>query len=355
MKKSEKKYYNFMDDLEEYPDAWCFMVWSKRGPGKTYGTLLGALEEKHRIIYLKRLKDDVNLLLTEFNGTDLSPYKPINRDTRHNVKPVKLRDGIGFFYEFEDNEPMGPPVAYCLSLSMVSKYKGFELSDCDWIVFDEVLPQLGERFSKKEGEQLMDLVLTVNRDREARGLPGVKLIMFSNATNVSTPVTNILEITDDMAELDNNHGEYKYLEDRGILLHRLPPNKYARHIEQTGIYRAMHNTAWGKMAFGSEFGYNDFSNTGKIQMKELKPLIHLHYKNNDYYIYERKTDHKFYMTYSGSPKCRDHYDLNRENDQKRFYEEWYFDLRQEIIHDNMIFEKYSMYDLIINYKQFFVL
>ena len=65
MRKNEKKYYNFMDDLQEYSDAWCFMVWSKRGPGKTYGTLLGALEEKHRIIYLKRLKDDVNLLLND--------------------------------------------------------------------------------------------------------------------------------------------------------------------------------------------------------------------------------------------------------------------------------------------------
>lgn len=355
MTKKSKQYYNFLDDLDQYPDAWCYVVWSMRGPGKTYGTLLGGLERKHRIIYLKRLKDDVNMIMTEFNGTDLSPYKPINRDTDHNVRPVKLRDGVGLFHEFADDGPLGPPVAYCLSLSQVSKYKGFDLSDCDWIVFDEFLPQLGEKISRKEGEQLMDLVLTCNRDRELRGRESIKLILFANATNVSTPVTNILEITDDMADMDNKKIEYMYLEDRGILLHRLPPNKYNRHVEKTGIYKAMANTAWGRMAFGSQFGYNDFSNTGKLQMKELRPLIHLHYKNSDYYIYQRKTDQKFYMTYSASSKCPDQYDLNRENDQKRFYTDWYFDLRQECIHDNMIFEKYTMYDLIINYKQFFVL
>ena len=33
--KKNKKYYHFEDDLQAYPDAWCFIVWSKRGPGKT--------------------------------------------------------------------------------------------------------------------------------------------------------------------------------------------------------------------------------------------------------------------------------------------------------------------------------
>ena len=34
-----EKYYYFPDDLERYPDAWCYIVWSRRGPGKTYSAL----------------------------------------------------------------------------------------------------------------------------------------------------------------------------------------------------------------------------------------------------------------------------------------------------------------------------
>ena len=47
------------------------------------------------------------------------------------------------------------------------------------------------------------------------------------------------------------------------------------------------------------------------------------------------------------------YDLSLENDQKRFYEEVYFTLRDACINDRFKFKAYSMYDLIINYKKYF--
>ena len=47
------------------------------------------------------------------------------------------------------------------------------------------------------------------------------------------------------------------------------------------------------------------------------------------------------------------YNLNRENQQKRFYIEHGSQLRDACIGDRMQFEKYSYYDLIINYKNFY--
>ena len=43
------------------------------------------------------------------------------------------------------------------------------------------------------------------------------------------------------------------------------------------------------------------------------------------------------------------------SDSQLFYLEHQIDLRNETINDKMIFEQYSMYDLIVNYKQFFSL
>ena len=47
------------------------------------------------------------------------------------------------------------------------------------------------------------------------------------------------------------------------------------------------------------------------------------------------------------------FNLNRENEQKLFYSDYGIDLRLSCIEERMKFEKYSMYDLIVNYKKFF--
>ncbi|MBR5004524.1 MAG: hypothetical protein IKY14_03575, partial [Erysipelotrichaceae bacterium] len=52
-------------------------------------------------------------------------------------------------------------------------------------------------------------------------------------------------------------------------------------------------------------------------------------------------------------KCLFDYDLNRENEQKLFYINHQIDLRDECINEKMKFQKYSMYDLIINYTKIF--
>ena len=38
-------YYHIRKDLEEYPDAGFICVWSRRGPGKTYGFLRMCIDD----------------------------------------------------------------------------------------------------------------------------------------------------------------------------------------------------------------------------------------------------------------------------------------------------------------------
>ena len=52
-------------------------------------------------------------------------------------------------------------------------------------------------------------------------------------------------------------------------------------------------------------------------------------------------------------KARTKFNLNRENEQKRFYDEYLIDLHDACINERFKFEKYSMYDLITNYKKYF--
>ena len=353
MKKTDN-YYHFEKDLQDYPDAWCYVVWSARGKGKTYSALKFSYEEKIPIVYMKRTIEDVQLICNSNSyGFDPSPYVPINRDCNYNIHARSIENGIGGFWEFEDNEPSGLPVSYCLAESAIKKFKGFDFSRCDWIVFDEFIPQLGERISRKEGELLLDLYMTVARDRQKRGKAPLKLILFANAEEISTPITNTLEIVDVMADLNASGQTHFFDGDRGILLHHITNEEFPlQEEEKTGIYEAMKGTAWGAKSFEGSFANNDFSNVEFKSLKGMTPYIHIHAKMHDYYVYLHKNTGVYYMC-SSRGSCIFEYNLDKENDQKRFWLEHQGELRDACIEDKMKFQKYSMYDLIINFKKFY--
>lgn len=106
------------------------------------------------------------------------------------------------------------------------------------------------------------------------------------------------------------------------------------------------------MAYGGHFGYNDLSAIGRVSLKRYKPVCAVSYKRDNFYIYMR--DGLYYMCKTRSA-TNNIYNLNRENDQKLFYLEYAIDLRIACIEGKMIFETFTMYDLIVNYKKFFSL
>lgn len=352
-------YYHLLKDLVNFPQAWCVVVWSRRGPGKTYSGLWTHVSQDIPIIYMKRTVEDVNTISSNSNthNIDLCPYAPINRDKLTDIQPISISKGLGAFYKHLDGEAVGDPISYIMALNKIKSVKGFEASRCKWIMLDEFIPQIGERINHREGEQLLDLYMTVLRDKVSRGDEELKLILFANAEDISTPITRELEIIDDMAKL-NTSGDNNilFLEDRGILLHHIVPDEVPAvkmQDNQLGIYKAMKNTAWGRKTFEGEFANNDFSNVCNVSLKGMRGFIHLKYKAHNYYIYLKDETGVFYMCESTTHHYEFDYDLSLENDQKRFYEEVYFTLRDACINDRFKFKAYSMYDLIINYKKYF--
>lgn len=361
-------YYNVFDDIRKYPKAWAYLIVGGRNTGKTYGSLKGCYELEKNFIFIKRTNKDIDLLCagsgsigTKKNqyGLDLSPFKSINRDIGSNVKAFKIHEGLGGFWECAADDtgtekPEGAPIGTLISLNSVSKFKGFDMAENDYMIFDEFIPAPWEKVNRKEGDQLMDLYKTVSRDREHRGREPLKLICLANAVNISNPVSNILEVTDIIADMQIYNIENTYIEDRGIFIRILRPDKeFEEQEEQSNIYKAMGNTAWGQMALKNTFAYNDFSNVSKAQIKGYAPRCSFIYKHKKYYIYQRQE--KYYVTYSAFNAKKPEYNLDLENDQKRFYFDFAIDLREECINGNMLFESYTMYDLIVNYHKIFVI
>lgn len=344
------KYYFFGDDLAKYPDAWCYVVYGARASGKTYSALRFAYENNIPLMYTKRTKEDVNILCTNENGIDLSPYVPINRDAGYNIRPQLIKNGIGGFYDKTDSEgnPTGAPVSYVSALNSMKTIKGIELSFCDWFLFDEFIPQMGEIVRHAEGQMLLDMYMTINRDRTKRGRQSLKLILFANTEQISTPITNELEIVDDIVNLNASGETHLYLEDREIMLHHITEFEVPTNAENEGIYKAMKNTAWGLKAFGGEFTNNDFSNIGRDNIKNYQPIVCFKYKHVKWYIW-RKADKVFICNIKGNAPL--YYDLDTDNGKLLFFNDFIISLRIDTANGNVKYSSYSIYDLVMNYKR----
>lgn len=348
-------YYHISKDVFDYPDAIIYIVWSRRGPGKTYGSLRYPYH-KFKTLYMKRTNKDVKTICTWDSSSDFdpSPWSPINRDFGTNVHPKLLQEGIGAFYDCdEEGKTTGSVINYIASLNAIKTIKGIDLSDAEWIIFDEFIPQPGEVTKRDEGEMLLNLYETVNRDRVKRGRPPLKLILFANAEEISTHITSALEVVDTMAEMQaRNIGSY-FDRDRGIFFRHINKEDFPiSEKESSGMARVMRGTAYAAKAYEGQFANNDFSNVQKLSLKGMRCLYHLHYKRqHDAYIYIGKNG-VWYMCHVKGPAIES-YNLDRENDQKRFHADHVMDLREACINDRMRFEKYSYYNLIINYAKIY--
>lgn len=349
-------YYHISKDVKDYPDATIIIVWSRRGPGKTYGSLLYPYG-RFKTLYIKRTNDDVATICNYTGDTDFdpSPWAPINRDKGLHVHPRLIQKGLGAFYNCDDEGvPCGEVINYIASLNAIKTVKGMDLSEAEWIIFDEFIPQPGEVVKRAEGEMLLSLYETVNRDRRKRGRPGLKLILFANAEEISTHITNALEVVDTMADMQASGTHIYYDEARGILFHHISDEECPLlDIEKGDMYKAMKGTAWAAKSYEGTFSGNDFTNVQRMSLKGMRCLWHIHYRQlNDAYIYISKNTGMYYITRTRGVPIRS-YNLDRENEQKKFFADHVIDLREACINDKVRFEKYSLYDLIINYSKIY--
>ena len=360
----KKYFYDVEDDLKKYPEAIIYIILGGRNTGKTFSTLKYHYENDKRFIFIKRTIEDIKLLLAsdkyESIGkeqVDLSPFKSINREYGYNVGAYDIdkTNGIGAFYNRgEEGEAVGNIVGYLLALSAVYKFKGFDLSDVESIIFDEFIPNKWERVRRDEGTQLLELYKTVSRAREHKGLDPLKLICLANSTDIACPIIQEFELINDIAEMEVNQEEYLYIEERRILIHKIKDSKEFYDTEaQSPIYKAMAGTKWVDMALENKFAYNDFSQISKKKLKNYQCRFYFNYRNQYYYCYYNEDNNHYYINQIRDNKCEKFYDLDIEIDQGRFFLEQIIDLKNETLEGNATYSAYGVYDLVMNYKRIY--
>ena len=349
-------YYDIGEDLKNYPDNWCYIAYSGRNTGKTYSALKFMYMNKCKFGFVKRTNEDVDILCKADKGiinakVNLSPWAPIMRDNPGvRIKTTKIMKGIGAFHNTDpEGEPFGDPIGYVFSLNAISDIKGFNY-DADYLIFDEFIPKPWERINRHEGDQLLDLYKTLDRDRIHRGLAPTKLICLANATEINNPVFSILEVVDSVAALDDK--ESFVYEERGIFIRKVNAFAFKEVEEKHPMYEALKDTQWGQMALDGSFAYNDFSLVKNISLKGAAPYCSLTYKRKQYYIYVKGA--LYFATTSPFNKANaPSYNLDKESDRNRYWMDVGMDLRLSAIDGKMYFKTYTLYDVIFNFKRIF--
>lgn len=337
--------------------CWCVLIVGARDRGKTYSMLKYAIEQREQLIFLKRTVEDVKLLVAsskhpDMFDDDLSPYADLNSDMNLNVQPRKIYEGVASFHNDQDENKF--KCGFCFALSKVSDFKGFGgLRECKYLVFDEFIKQPWEKnLSRFEGESALDLYWTAARDREQRGKEPLLFVGLANANDVSNPLFNVLELTDDVVDMVHKHEDIRKIGGKLVVLVDDSKLTVAKDEKKSLIYEDLKNTSWGRITFNNEFALNDFSAVGFRSIKGMHPRCMVKYKNEAWYIYQK--DRYFYVCDSKSNnlniKC---YDLAIEADIKPFYTKECVTMYDAYVKKKITFQKYRMLDVIIHFKKFF--
>lgn len=355
-------YYHVFSDSCQYPNANLIVTFSRRGPGKTTGALLGAMLRGLRIMYIKRTIADVKMITNGGGAVDLSPWETVNRlkGTNYRAMSVKGVDGFAEVVQCDsENNPVANvlPIGYICALSAAGKIKGFDLSDkVDIMLVDEFVPNKGVIAKQAEGDQTLDILATLVRDRHKRGLKDIKLWLFSNCDYIACPITRTLCLLDDVYDMASLGESTYYNEDRRILLHHIKPDEYVETINYN-MFNFMNNTDWYKRNIVGDFD-EDFSNIiPSISFKNYKPVAKISYNGNVIHILHKSSDSSYYITYNYNNRVSTeipHYDLNYENSIRLFY---HSSIYTSILNSSMIekvkYSSYSIYDLFRRYSAIF--
>ncbi|MEE3444484.1 MAG: hypothetical protein VZQ49_06515, partial [Methanobrevibacter sp.] len=194
------------------------------------------------------------------------------------------------------------------------------------------------------------------RDRHKRGLPNIKLWLFSNCDYLACPISRTLGLLDDIYELSSKKASYFFNSQRGMLIHHITSEEFTSTINDE-MFSFMKDTDWYKRNIEGELD-EDFSNIEvKSNTKNYKCIAKLWYNNKNAYILFRESDSSYYITYDYNIRVSNgvqYFNLTLENDIRLFnITPLYQDILKSLMINKVKYSCYSLYDLIKRYYDIF--
>lgn len=277
---------NYIDKIR----AFTYII-GGRGIGKTFGTfdLFFDPEFMHDspFIYMRNKSIQLKESATAFGN----PFKKWNKKRGRNVQVVP--EGEHYLIQekiFEDNKLKDIKVyGYAVALSTFENLRGVDLSDVNYVVFDEFI-ELGT-LNFNQYKTFSHFYETVNRDRELEGEDPLKVILLSNAQKLDNSILAGYDLISTIEDMIKNGIEIRSSRDHTIML---PKSNVSELKKDTALYRMTKDSDFYDEAINNSFANDSFTGVKKRKVIEYVGLCQI----DDMYIYRHKHDNHYYITYT---------------------------------------------------------
>ena len=261
------------------------VILGTRQIGKTYGTLKLMTDEKRNFILMRRTQTEADFIT---NGT-LNPFLALGRT---DIKVKKESQYIGKIQAETENG--FDPIGITLSLTCVSKIRGFSGVAFTDLVYDEFIPESHINRIRNEGDAFLNAVVTISGNREIEGKPPLRCWLLANSNNIGSPILKALNITDKVESMDKSGQELSILPDRGIIIVLAKARELADKRKKTSLMKAISKESeFTKMAYDNEFSYNDAENVTRRDLKQYQQIAAV---TGVFTIWKHKGDGSLYIT-----------------------------------------------------------
>ena len=271
-----------------------------RGTGKTYGILKELLNRSdcynELFLHVRRTQTQLDII----NKTEYSSYQEINSDTGDCVYPFSINKYVAGYHRAITNEsgklipdPDGKLLGMTAALSTFSNLRSVSMSSIKTIFYDEFIPQVSEKIMKYEGQAVLNMYETVNRNRELQGENAVKMIMASNANTLYSDVLQSFGILNNVAKMLQTGKEVSRIKSKGIAIIQLFHSEISWLKSKTVLYKANTDEMFNEMSIHNRDIVLTSENICSMPIKEYKPL----FAYGGISVYEHKSADKYYVTY----------------------------------------------------------
>ena len=274
------KWYKIPDDNKLRP--FTFIV-GGRGIGKTYSAIeRGLTEHENAFLYLRNTKEQIE----ESCGIFGNPFKKWATDHNRDIQLVKDKNHALIVEYINDGQKIAKNVTGAgAALSVFSNLRGVDMSNVNYIVFDEFIENRTLTFNQYDA--FLHMYETVNRNRELEGLPPVKCVLLSNAQRLGNPILrgfNLIPVIENMQKT----GQKSYAD--GAIRIELPFSEVSEEKRQTALYNATRGSEFASEALDNNFINDSFTGVKKVNIQEYNPVVCV----DDIYIYRHKSEAVYY-------------------------------------------------------------
>lgn len=250
-----------------------------RGIGKTYSAIDYIIGSRQRFIYMRNTDVQIKESATDFGN----PFKKWALDHARDIR-ICNEGKHAVVREYFDDEYK--TLGYAAALSTSGNLRGVDLSDVDYILFDEFIEMQPPRFDQYE--TFIKFYETVNRNREILGADPVRVIMLSNAQKLNNGILaglGLIPVIESMIRT----GQRSYRAPEIFL--QLPKSEVSEAKRNTALYVAANKSSAAREALNNEFANDDFYGVGVRPLAEYIPVCSF----DDLFIYRHKSDGSYYI------------------------------------------------------------